>query len=86
MQAVKDALARARGPEGDGLASYRRLIKEARDLFQALTPEEQQNLRSNLPQADIQELEVAQNAQGGRRKHRRTMKKSKRRQYTRRHR
>lgn len=82
MQAVKDTIARAKGPEGDGLAGYRRLVAEARELFQGLSAEEQQNLLASLPEGDVRMLEEVE---GGRRK-RRTSKKSRRRRLTRRRR
>lgn len=85
MQAVKDAIERAKGPEGDGLAGYKRLVKEARDLFQALSGEEQQNLLANLSESDRRMLEDA-DVGGRRRKSRKSRKTRRRRGHTRRHR
>jgi hypothetical protein len=78
MQDVKDAIARAQGPEADGAAGYARLSQEAKRLFQQLDEAERQNMLGNLSERDRAIIV------GGRR--RRTSKKSRRRRLTRRRR
>jgi hypothetical protein len=80
IQDVHVAIEDLKGPEADGAAGYERLSKKAKDLFQALSGEEQQNLLSQLNEQD-QKIVT-----GGRRRRGKTSKKSRRRRNTRKHR
>ena len=80
IEDVKVALEDLRGPEADGVAGFERLLKRAKELFQALSGEEQQNL---LGQLDENERKMIT---GGRRRRGKTSKKSRRRRNTRRRR